>query len=148
MSTSEQTTRIARILLVEDNPGDVELIREALESCEISSQLQVVRDGLAATDYLSRSGPFADATPPHIILLDLNLPRKDGRQFLSEVKRHPTWRLIPIIVWTTSTDEADVAQAYTNGANSYFSKPSDLDSYMQTLNQIVRYWFAAATLTS
>lgn len=128
------------ILLVEDNPGDVRLTVEVLKDARIANALNVVSDGVEALDYLRRQDRFAGAAPVDLILLDLNLPRKDGREVLTEIKDDPELRKIPVIVLTTSSAEADVAAAYDLHANCYITKPVDLDMFMDVVRSIEDFW--------
>ena len=136
-STSE---RPIQILLVEDSPGDVLLTREALRDARVPNELNVVGDGEEAMRYLRHEGEFADRPKPDIVLLDLNLPRKDGREVLEEVKSDPELRRIPVIVLTTSSADGDVLRAYDAHANSYIRKPVDLEKFMRVVRSIEDYW--------
>ena len=143
------TTTIAgpvEILLVEDNPGDVRLTREALKSDRLWNTLQVVRDGVEAMAYLRREGEFRGAVRPDLILLDLNLPRKDGREVLAEIKADDDLKLIPVVVLTTSQAEEDVLKAYGSHANCYITKPVDLAKFMAVVKSIEHFWFAIVRL--
>jgi CheY-like chemotaxis protein len=143
------TTTIAgpvEILLVEDNPGDVRLTREALKSDRLWNTLQVVRDGVEAMAYLRREGEFRGAVRPDLILLDLNLPRKDGREVLAEIKADDDLKLIPVVVLTTSQAEEDVLKAYGSHANCYITKPVDLAKFMTVVKSIEHFWFAIVRL--
>lgn len=134
------------ILLVEDNPGDVLLTREAFrEGCYLPN-LSVVEDGEEALQFLRRSGKYADAERPDLILLDLNLPRKDGRELLAEVKQDPELRLIPIIVLTTSEAEQDVRRAYKLHANCYLTKPLEMDTFMRKVRSVEDFWLSVVRL--
>ena len=149
MSASTQTARVL-ILLVEDDPGDVELVQEALQADRPAMGLQVdlsvVNNGVDAIAYLRRQGAFANAQLPHLILLDLNLPRRDGRSVLSEIKRDHQLKNIPVIVFTTSDAEEDIAQSYDLGANCYVLKSSSLEAFMGTVQTTVQFWAKAAQL--
>jgi CheY-like chemotaxis protein len=134
------------ILLVEDNPGDVRLTREALKSDRLWNTLRVVRDGVEATAYLRREGEFSGAVRPDLILLDLNLPRKDGREVLAEIKADEDLKLIPVVVLTTSQAEEDVLNAYGSHANCYITKPVDLPRFMIVMQSIEHFWFAIVRL--
>lgn len=131
------------VLLVEDNPGDVRLIQEGLGDGPL--ELHVVEDGDAALAYLRQEGAFADATPPELILLDLNLPGRRGADVLAEIKQDPELRRIPVCVVTSSSDAQDVVDAYDRHANSYVTKPPDLDGFMDAVRQIERFWFQVAS---
>jgi two-component system, chemotaxis family, response regulator Rcp1 len=134
------------ILLVEDNPGDVELTREALNTAKVSNRLHVVDDGAEAVDFLFKRGRFADAPRPDIILLDLNLPKKDGRQVLSEIKAEPGLAQIPIVVLTTSQAEEDIVRAYQLHANCYISKPVDFNQFLRIVSSIEEFWLSVVKL--
>jgi CheY-like chemotaxis protein len=134
------------ILLVEDNPGDVRLTREALKSDRLWNTLQVARDGVEAMAYLRREGKFKDAVRPDLILLDLNLPRKDGREVLAEIKADHELKLIPVVVLTTSQAEEDILKAYGSHANCYITKPVDLAKFMTVMKSIEDFWFAIVRL--
>ncbi len=134
------------ILLVEDNPGDARLAQEALKEGRLSTRLRVVVDGVEAMAYLRREGEFATAPRPHLVLLDLNLPRKDGRQVLAEMKADSDLRRIPVVVLTTSQAEQDILRSYDLHANCYITKPVDLDHFIAVVRAIEEYWCAVATL--
>ncbi len=138
--------RRAEVLLVEDNPGDVRLTREALAASAIVSHLEVVGDGEEAMRYLYRIGPYSSARTPDVVLLDLNLPRKDGHEVLAEMRADPALRLIPVIVLTTSDATADVARAYELHANSYVRKPLEYADFVETVRRIEHYWLRTVTL--
>jgi CheY-like chemotaxis protein len=134
------------ILLVEDNPGDVLLIQQALRDNKIQIRLHVVHDGEAALQFLHGEGIYRDAVRPDLILLDLNLPRKDGRQVLAEVKADPNLRSIPIVVLTSSHAEEDIARAYNLNANCYVQKPLDLEQFNKVVHSIESFWFTIVNL--
>ncbi|MFH1532081.1 MAG: response regulator [Pseudomonadota bacterium] len=134
------------ILLVEDNPGDVILTREALRSGKISNNLQVVEDGEQAMAYLRREGPYADAPRPDVILLDLNLPRKDGREVLGEVKSDHDLKHIPVVVLTTSQSEADVMETYGLHANCYLVKPVEYGPFLEVIRSFESFWLSVVRL--
>lgn len=134
------------ILLVEDNPGDIDLIKEALEDAGVTNKLNVVRDGQEALAYLRKEGSYAKAKRPGIILLDLNLPRKDGREVLKEVKADANLRSIPVIVLTTSGDEEDIARAYDLRANCYITKPMDFEQFMRVIRSMADFWLTVVQL--
>lgn len=134
------------ILLVEDNPGDVRLMQEVLKDGRIRNTLNVVGDGIEALAFLRREGVYADAAPQDLILLDLNLPRKDGREVLAELKSDPALRKIPIVVLTISAAEADVLRAYDLHANCYIIKPVDLDQFVKAVRSIEDFWLALVKL--
>ncbi len=136
------------ILLVEDNPGDARLVEEALRESGVAYRLHHVSDGVAAVDYLFACGPHGPNPEPHVVLLDLNLPKLSGREVLSRVKDDETLTHIPIIALTTSQSQQDVAECYDLGANAYLIKPVDLDSFLATIDRLVTFWFRIATLPS
>ena len=134
-----------RILLVEDSPSDVRLIREALKETAIPVEITVARDGVEAMDLLNR-GEMGDVPRPDLILLDLNLPKKNGREVLAEVKASPGLKQIPVLVMTSSRADEDIAQAYSLNANCYITKPADLQEYVNVVRAIEDFWFFIATL--
>ncbi len=131
------------ILLVEDSQGDVRLIREALREICGGHVLHVVNDGVEALNFLHRTGAYVSAPRPDLILLDLNLPRKNGREVLYEIKRDEQLREIPVIVLTISTAEEDIMTAYRLQANCYVIKPVNLDNFFRVLNSVARYWLSS-----
>lgn len=143
---AEKTMKVIDILLVEDNPGDVELTREALEESKMNVNLHVVKDGVEALLYLQREGNFTDAVEPDLILLDLNLPRKDGRELLQDIKNDDRLRMIPVVVLTTSEDEADILKSYKLHANCYITKPVDFDQFIHVVASIENFWFTIVKL--
>jgi two-component system response regulator len=134
------------ILLVEDNVGDVYLIREAFLLGSLPKRLSVVEDGEQALDYLFRRNRYSSAARPDLVLLDLKLPRIDGHQVLQIVKNHPDLRHIPVLVLSTSDTERDVVNAYEHHANCYLTKPSDLDEYLDLIREIEDYWLSMVCL--
>ena len=134
------------ILLVEDNAGDYRLTQEALREGKVYNNLSWARDGVEALEFLKRRGKFADAPRPDIILLDLNLPKKDGREVLAEIKSDEDLRSIPVVVLTTSKAEGDVLRSYDLHANCYVTKPVDLDKFIAVIQLIDRFWLTIATL--
>ncbi|HEX2208573.1 MAG TPA: response regulator [Longimicrobium sp.] len=134
------------VLLVEDNPGDVRLTREALRDGKVHNNLSVAPDGVEALAFLRREGKYADAPRPDVILLDLNLPRKDGREVLEEIKADPSLRNIPVVILTSSEAERDIAQAYALHANCYVTKPVDLDQFITVVKSIEDFWFSIVKL--
>lgn len=138
--------RARQILLVDDSPGDVRLIREALRETAVAKELHVVTDGEDAMHFLRRAGRHATAPTPDLILLDLNLPRKDGREVLEEIKSDARLRRIPVIVLTTSQDERDVRTSYDLQANCYVPKPIDYDHFASVIAAIDTFWFTIVTL--
>jgi CheY-like chemotaxis protein len=138
--------RPIEILMVEDNPGDVRLTREALKGGKVWNRLTVVEDGVAAMDYLRRLPPYETAPRPDMVLLDLNLPKKDGRQVLEEIKSDPSLKVIPVVVLTTSQAEEDVLRAYHLSANCYVTKPVDLHQFNRIVQAIEDFWLTIVTL--
>jgi CheY-like chemotaxis protein len=136
------------VLLVEDDAGDVVLIREAFEHNKVHNTLEVVSDGVEAIEFLRREGPHADAPRPDLILLDLNLPRKDGREVLAEIKEDPDLRSIPVVVLTTSKAEEDVLRSYHLHANAYVTKPVDFDRFIEVVRQIDEFFVSVVKLPS
>ena len=134
------------ILLAEDNPGDVELAREALEQAKLHINLHVVADGVEAMEFLRREGCYAEANRPDLILLDLNMPRMDGREVLSELKRDEVLRRIPVVVLTTSQAEEDILRSYDLHANCYVKKPGELDLFLEIVRRIEQFWLSVAQL--
>lgn len=134
------------ILLVEDNPGDVELVREALTSWSSANHLSVVEDGDKAVRYLRRTAPYASALTPQLILLDLNLPKKDGNEVLREIKSDERLSAIPVIVLTTSDREHDVQTAYSLHANCYLTKPLEIGEFFDKVKAIEQFWLSHARL--
>ena len=134
------------VLLVEDSPGDVRLTREALKDAKVHISLHVATDGIEAMAYLERTGPHVNAPRPDLILLDLNLPKKDGREVLKEIKESPSLRIIPVVILTTSSSDADVLQSYHLHANCYISKPVDLDGFLKVVQSIDNFWLSVVKL--
>lgn len=144
--TSENNTRSIQILLVEDNPGDARLTIEAMREAKVRNKIHIVEDGVQAMQFLRREGTYADARRPDLILLDLNLPKKDGREVLAEVKADPALRRIPVVVLTTSSADEDVLRAYDLHANCYVTKPVDLTQFMKIVSQIEEFWVKVVIL--
>ncbi|MCX6903167.1 MAG: response regulator [Verrucomicrobia bacterium] len=136
------------ILLVEDEPGDVYLTTEALKTSKILNRLHVAEDGMEAMAFLRRTGPYQDAPRPDLILLDLNLPRKDGREVLAEIKRDPSLALIPVVVMTTSEADKDILHSYSLHANCYVTKPVDLNQFMEVVRATQEFWLTVVKLPS
>jgi two-component system, chemotaxis family, response regulator Rcp1 len=139
-------SRPVEILLVEDNPGDVRLTREALREGKVRNNLHVAADGVEALHFLRREGKFAGAVRPDLILLDLNLPKKDGREVLEDIKSDPALRYIPVVVLTSSQAEQDILRAYDLHANCYVTKPVDLDQFIHVVRSIEEFWFTIVKL--
>ncbi len=139
-------SRTIEILLVEDNPGDVNLTRIALADREINVNLSVVSDGVEAMNFLHRHGEYHQAVHPDLILLDWNLPRKDGREVLSEIKADNRLQRIPVVVLTTSQSEEDILKAYNLRANCYITKPLDFQQFVRIIQSIEDFWFTIVQL--
>jgi two-component system, chemotaxis family, response regulator Rcp1 len=140
------TGRPIEILLVEDNPGDVRLTIEGLKESKVRNILHVARDGVEAMEFLRRDGQHAGAPRPDLILLDLNLPRMDGREVLSAIKSDPELKTIPVVVLTTSRAEQDVLRSYELQANCYITKPVDLEQFITVVKSIEDFWLTIVTL--
>jgi len=136
------------ILLVEDNPADVLMTRSAFEDFKLNNALHVVEDGVEALAFLHSQGAFTGSPRPDLIMLDLNLPRKNGREVLAEIKNDPQLRNIPVVVLTTSSSEKDVFQAYDLHANCYIVKPVGFTSFVEAIKSIKNFWFSLVTLPS
>jgi two-component system, chemotaxis family, response regulator Rcp1 len=141
-------TRPIEILLVEDNPGDVRLTREALREGKVRNNLHVASDGVEALRFLRRADGMSEAVRPDLILLDLNLPRKDGREVLHELKSDPMLRSIPVVILTSSQAEQDISRAYDLHANCYVTKPVDLEQFITVVKSIEAFWFTIVKLPS
>ena len=138
--------RPIELLLVEDSEPDVHLTVEALHEAKVKNRLSVVEDGVEAMDFLLRRSGYAEAPRPDLILLDLNLPRKDGRQVLREIKDDPSLRRIPVVILTTSKDEEDVLRAYDQHANCYITKPVDFNRFLEVVKSIEQFWLTVVRL--
>ncbi len=145
-TVSERQVRPIDILLVEDSPADVRLTQEALKEAKVLNELHVVHDGMEALTFLRKQGKYASAPDPDLILLDLNLPRKDGREVLAEIKEDDGLKRIPVVVITTSGAEEDVVRSYSLHANAYVTKPVDLKQFLEVIRSIERFWLAVVTL--
>ena len=141
-----ETPRTIEVLLVEDNPGDIRLMREAFWEVDVRHCLHTAADGEEAMRFLRRAGDFSRAPRPDLIVLDLNLPRKDGREVLAEVKQDPALRHIPVVVLSSSTAEGDISSAYDLHANCYVSKPVDFEEFIRVVQSIEAFWFTTARL--
>jgi chemotaxis family two-component system response regulator Rcp1 len=144
MNLSE--TKPVEILLVEDSPSDAALTIEALEAGKVANKLTLVEDGVEAMDYLRRKGKYSKAVRPDLIMLDLNLPKKDGREVLAEIKNDPDLKIIPIIVLTTSHSDKDILQSYQLNANCYITKPVDFKQFIDVVKSIEKFWLTVVTL--
>lgn len=134
------------ILLVEDNPGDARLAQEAMKGSKIANTITIARDGVEATDMLRRKGPHASLPRPDLILLDLNLPRKDGREVLAEIKADDDLKRIPVVILTMSKAEEDILRSYNLHANCYITKPLDLDQFVKVVRSIEEFWLTIVML--
>jgi len=143
---SQDALRAIEILMVEDNPGDVRLTREALKGGKVLNQLHVVEDGVAALDFLYRRPPHQNAPRPDLILLDLNLPKMDGREVLTRIKSDDALKIIPVVVLTTSQAEEDVLRAYRLSANCYVTKPVDLHQFNRIVQAVEEFWLSVVRL--
>lgn len=139
---------LVQILLVEDNPGDVRLTREALKEAKFRNKVEVVGDGVEALAYLRQEGEYSGAMRPHLIMLDLNLPRMDGREVLAAIKKDADLRRIPVVVLSSSEAETDIARAYELHANAYVTKPVDIDHFLQVVKAIEEFWVEIVKLPS
>lgn len=146
MTSDFSNGRPAEILLVEDNPGDARLTKEALAEAKVLNNLRIVKDGAEALVYLRREGEFAERPFPDLILLDLNLPKKDGREVLAEIKEDDILKCIPVVVLTTSQDEQDVLRSYGLHANCYIQKPVDIQQFMDVIKSIEDFWLTVVRL--
>ena|SRR5579859_5884553 len=141
-------SRSIEILLVEDNPGDARLTLEAFKEGRVLNNITVIRDGVEALAYLRREGKYANAPVPDLVLLDLNLPKKDGRQVLEEIKTDEKLKRMPVIVLSTSASHEDVARSYGSHANCYITKPVDLDQFLHVVQSIESFWLSLVKLPS
>ena len=146
MSNAIAAADVVEILLVEDNEPDIELTKQGLDKGHLANHLHVVRDGEDAMQFLRRHGRFANVPRPDLVLLDLNLPRKDGREILIEIKSDNNLRLIPVVVLTTSAADRDVVEAYMHHGNAYMVKPVDFHQFVEVVSSITNYWFRLVKL--
>ena len=144
MNTTEG--RPIEILLVEDSPSDTDLTLEALKDFKVRNHVSVVEDGVLALQFLRHQGPYAEAPRPDVIMLDLNLPRKDGREVLAEIKKDDNLRLIPVVVLTTSRADQDILRSYQLNANCYITKPVDFNQFLEVVRSIEAFWLFVVTL--
>lgn len=143
---SDESCVTAKILLVEDNPGDAELAREALENSKFINELHVAEDGVQAMDFLYRRGEFREAPRPDLILLDLNLPKMDGRQVLAKIKSDDGLKTIPVVVLTSSKADEDILKSYKLHANCYITKPLDIEQFFVVVKNIKEFWMSIVVL--
>ena len=146
MMADMPNTEPIKILMVEDNPGDARLAEEALKDSKINNSLYHVEDGVEAMRFLRRQAEYSDAPQPDLVLLDLNLPRKDGREVLAERKEDPKLKLVPVVVMTTSEAERDLVKSYDLHANAYVVKPIDLERFIEVVQSIEVFWFTIVKL--
>lgn len=149
MYIKNKNTKMVVILLVEDNPADQKLTIRAFEKGKINTNLQIVNDGQEAMDYLKREGKFEDknnSPRPDLILLDINMPKKDGKQVLKEIRANDKLRSIPIVMLTTSDQEKDVLESYNLGVNAYISKPVRINDFIDVINKLEEFWFTLSML--
>lgn len=142
----DERLRPVEILLVEDNPGDIRLTMEALKEHKVLNKLSVVNDGVEAISFMRREGKFADAHRPDLILLDLNLPKKSGKEVLEEIKNDPDLKRIPVVVLTASSAEKDILSSYNLSANCYITKPVSLDQFVEVVKAIENFWLTIVKL--
>ena len=146
MDVEKLNAQPIEILLVEDNPGDVRLIMEAFKNAKVYNNIQVQMDGESAVQFLLKQGEYKDAPRPDLILLDLNLPKKDGREVLNIIKQDKNLKPIPVVILTTSTAEEDIIDTYNKHANSYITKPVDLDQFFNVVESIQDFWLSIVKL--
>ncbi len=140
-------TKPIEILLVEDSPADILITREAFQDARLVNTLHVVEDGVQAMEFLRREGSYASAPRPDLILLDLNLPRKNGREVLAEIKENAEFKSIPVVILTTSNADEDILKAYDLHANCYVIKPVGFDNFLKAVQSIENFWFSVVTLS-
>lgn len=140
------TLKAVKVLLIEDNPADARLVKEVFKDFKIDNKLYVVDDGVKAIDFLNHEGEYQDVPVPDLIMLDLNLPRKDGREVLAEIKQDENLKSIPVVILTTSSDKTDIINTYKNHANCFITKPVDFEQFMIVLNSIEDFWLTIVKL--
>lgn len=138
--------RAIRILMAEDSPSDAELARQAFKNGKLLNELTIVKDGVEAVAYLRKEGQYKDVLRPDVILLDLNMPRKDGREVLEEIKKDPNLRTIPVVILTTSEDEQDILRSYELQASSFITKPVEFEKFLEVAKGIKQFYFNIVTL--
>lgn len=143
---TQELIRPMEILLVEDNNGDILLIQEALEEGKLNSNLSVTKNGMEAIEFLNRRGPYKDAPTPDLILLDMNLPKKNGKEVLAEIKSDENLKIIPVVILTSSQAEQDILMSYKLNANCYITKPVDFEKFITVINSIENFWFSIVKL--
>ena len=143
-----RNSKLIEILMVEDNPADARLTKEAFKDAKVLNSMHVVADGEEAMMFLKRAGKYSESPRPDLVLLDLNLPKKDGREVLAEIKKDPELKRIPVVILTTSEDEKDIFRAYDLHANAYVKKPVDLDQFMKIVEAVEDFWLSVVRLPS
>ena len=143
---NEESSKTIEILLVEDNPADIRLAQEAFKDAKVRNILHTVGDGVEAMAFLRRQGKYAEVARPDLILLDLNLPKKDGREVLAEIKTDERLKLIPVVILTVSKDEEDILKTYNLHANCYITKPIDFEQFMKVVKSIEEFWLTIVKL--
>ena len=145
---TEHHFKLANILLVEDNEGDILLTLEAFEECRLQTEISVAKNGQEALDYVFKRGKFTDAVRPDLILLDINIPIFNGHEVLHQIKSHPDLKKIPVIMLTTSSNQKDIDTAYENHCNSYIKKPLEIKEFLDAILKIEEFWLQLSTLAS
>lgn len=143
---TQETLRPVEILLVEDNPGDVRLMQEVFRECKVHNNIHIVHDGVEALAFLRNEGKYTNVPRPDLILLDLNLPKKDGREVLSDIKKDNNLKRIPVVILTVSNAEQDILKAYDLSANCYIRKPVNLDQFISVVKSIENFWLSVVML--
>ncbi len=146
MQTGHDSANPIQVLLVDDNPGDTRLTMEAFKDAKVHLTMHVAKDGIEATEFLMGEGAFVGSPRPDLILLDLNLPRKDGREVLAEIKANPSLKTIPVVILTTSAADVDIERSYMHHANCYISKPVDLEGFLTVVRSIDDFWLSVVKL--
>ncbi len=144
----KQNLKLAHILLVEDNEGDIVLTLDAFEECKVKTEISVVKNGKEALDFLFQRGAFIDAKKPDLILLDINLPIFTGHEVLKQIKADVVLKKIPVIILTTSSNKKDIDEAYSNHCNSYVKKPLDMNEFIKSISKIEEFWLQLSTLSN
>lgn len=143
---NKKTGKPIEILLVEDNPGDIRLTQEAMKDAKVLNKLHVVRDGVEALAFLRRQGKYVNTVRPDLVLLDLNLPKKDGKEVLAEIKEDPKLKSIPVVVLTVSKADEDIIRSYELHANCYITKPVDLEQFLEVVKAVEDFWLTIVKL--
>ena len=145
-SDADSPSELVNILLVEDNPGDIRLTTEALRQNKLANRLYIVKDGVEALEFLFRRGQYTEAPIPDIILLDLNLPKKSGKQVLAEIKQDPELRMVPVVILTTSDSDRDILESYQLQVNCYITKPLNFAKFTEVVRAVEQFWFRIVKL--